>query len=189
MSAELGPREVRSGHGAEEAARRGIKSWFREQNQRTSYITVSVAGLRLLATGVLGFWNISLQVGRPELEPIHMLPIAEQGAGWHGTVSWRNGGKQSANSLFMTVYAADKDGRRQDKLWADFCETSRGAVVIPSNPVDCGFNLGVVDHPPDHLLICVAYLNESRKKYRQAFRYRVLPPVLKQTGGSPRRGR
>jgi hypothetical protein len=129
--------------------------------------------------------DLFLEIGRPELEPIHVLPIAEEGAGWHGTVSWRNGGKQSANSVFVTVYAADEDGRRQDKLWGDFCEFSRDTVVIPSNPVDCGFRLGVVDHPPNHLLICVAYRNESRKKYRQAFRYRVLPPARMQTGGRP----
>ena len=168
---------------------RGVKAWFREQNRRTSYLTVSVAGASFLATLGLGLWNICLQIGRPELEPINTRPmIAEEGAGWHGYTPWRNGGKQSANSIFVTVYAADKDGRRHDKLWAAFCETPRGSqtsIVIPNNPVDCDFGLGVVNQPPDHLLFCVAYRSESSKKYRRAFRYRVLPPVQQQTGGQP----
>ena len=92
--------------------------------------------------------------------------ITEEGAGWHGDASWRNGGKQSANSLFVTVYAADKDGMRQDKLWAAFCEPrgrrQTGIVVIPNNPVECHFRLGVVNHPPDNLLICIAYRSERR---------------------------
>ena len=146
MSAELDPPERGAGHGAEEAARRSIKAWFREQNQRTSYITVSVAGLSLLATGVLGFWNISLQVGRPELEPLYeRILLYEEGTGWRGDLSWRNGGKQSAKNLFVAVYVAGKNGRRQDKLWAGFCEPANpvlhNSIVIPSNPVDCGIRL------------------------------------------------
>jgi hypothetical protein len=167
----------------------GIKTWFHEQHRRTSYITVSVTMLGLLVTVALGLWNISLQIGRPELEPLYTrLMIAEEGAGWHGLANWRNAGKQSANSVFVTVYVADKDGMRQDKLWAAFCETTKGpptGIVIPNNPVECDFRLGRVNHPPDHLLMCVAYRSESRKKYRRAFRYRVLPPVLHQTGGQP----
>lgn len=109
---------------------RGIKAWFHEQHRRTSYITVSMTVLGLLVTAALGLWNISLQIGRPELEPlIDRILFSEEGAGWRGEVFWRNGGKQSANSLFVTVYAADKDGMRQDKLWAAFCETPRGQTT------------------------------------------------------------
>jgi hypothetical protein len=176
-------RPARRGAGPGEEPR-GLKAWFREQHRRTSYITVSVAGLSLLGTLGLGLWNISLQIGRPELETLydHILSY-EDGTGWRGRVAWRNGGKQSGNSLFLTVYATDEDGMRQDKLWADFCDTP-SSVVIPNNPVDCDVRLAVVNHPPDHLLICVAY-SEKRKKYRQAFWYRSLPPVQQQTGGQP----
>ena len=68
-----------------------------------------------------------------------------------------------------------------------FLRNAQGSdhIVIPNNPVDCDLRLGVVNRPPDHLLICVAYRSESRKKYRRAFRYRVLPPVQQQTGGQP----
>jgi hypothetical protein len=156
------------------ASPRGLKAWFREQHGRTSYITVSVAGLSLLATLGLGLWNISLQIGRPELEPLsdrvrHYTMAGE----WHSDFIWRNAGRQSANSVFITVYAADKDGRREDKLWAAFCNQTS---VIPNGEVYCDLPFDVVN-PHDHLLICVAYRSESSKKYRQAFRYRVLPPV------------
>ena len=49
---------------------------------------------------------------------------------------------------------------------------------MPNARVSTDLHLGTLANLPDHLLICVAYVNESMKKYRQAFRYRVLPPVL-----------
>jgi hypothetical protein len=187
----VAPDPAKRGAGPGEEAR-GIKAWFHEQHRRTSYITVSMTVLGLLVTAALGLWNISLQFGRPELEPLYgRIRVYEEGAGWRGEVVWRNAGKQLANSLFVTVYAADKDGMRQDKLWGAFCKALRGFQPIisvrPSDQVPCEFRLGVVNPPPDHLLICGAYRSESWKKYRQAFRYRVLPPVQQQREGEPPR--
>jgi hypothetical protein len=55
---------------------------------------------------------------------------------------------------------------------------------MPNARVSTDLHLGTLANLPDHLLICVAYVNESMKKYRQAIRYRVLPPVS--TPGGPR---
>ena len=193
MKAYRGP--ARRGAGPGEGPR-GFKAWFREQLRRTSCITVLVAGLSLFATLGLGLWNISLQIGRPEMEPAYeRTRLYEEGAEWRGELYWRNGGKQSATSLFVTVYVANKEGRRLDKLWSGFCEPPvsqsssafQNSIVTPSNAVTCGYRLGVANLPPEHLLICAAYLNESGKKYRQAFQYGVLPAVRTQTGGQPRR--
>jgi hypothetical protein len=127
----------------------------------------------------LGLWNIQLQIGRPELEPYDagLIPTPQERGvnvppippGWNGYVMWQNYGKKSARSPFSTVYAAEKDGRRQSKLWA-----GPSATVMPNARGSTGFPLGVLNDLPDHLLICVAYVNESMKKYRQAFRYHVL---------------
>jgi hypothetical protein len=96
--------------------------------------------------------------------PLYFLP------GWNGKVSWQSVGKRSPRNLFLTVYAAEKDGRRQSKLWAEPAGPNYGTLYTD-------FHLGVLANLPDHLLICLAYVDESMKKYRQAFRYRVLPPV------------
>jgi hypothetical protein len=150
---------------------RRVKAWFRRQNQRTSAWTLAAALISLAVVGALGLCNIRLQIGRPELDPISAYLNLAKGSppppipfnGWNGIVQWRDVGKKRARNLYLTVYAAEKNGRRQRKLWAG---PSTGG----------GFQLGVLDDLPDHLLICAAYVDESMKKYRQAFRYRVLPP-------------
>jgi hypothetical protein len=143
---------------------RRVRAWFRRQNQRTSAWTLAAALISLAVVGALGLCNIRLQIGRPELDPISAhLFLAKGSLPWNGIVQWRDVGKKRARNLYLTVYVAEKNGMRQIKLWAG---PSAGG----------GFQLGVLDDLPDHLLICAAYVDESMKKYRQAFRYRVLPP-------------
>jgi hypothetical protein len=141
---------------------------------------VSVAGLSLLATLGLGLWNISLQIGWPELEP--SAPVVFFGQRKPGPpaqpegfvrIGWIPVGRKLARCGFVTVYAVDQNGVRQNRLGTrlmgsgDQCETvTFGTLTVP---------LALSDFP-DHLLICASYQDESGKKYRQAFRYRVLPP-------------
>jgi hypothetical protein len=169
MSAEPDPAKAPPGLGETSRPRR-VKAWFRTQNQRTSFYTLAAALISLAVVGALGRWNIRLQIGKPELEPISAYLILAKGSppppipfnGWNGIVQWQDVGKKRARDLYLTVYAAEKNSGRQSKLWAG---PSTGG----------GFQLGVLDDLPDHLLICAAYVDESMKKYRQAFRYGVLP--------------
>jgi hypothetical protein len=160
VSAEPDPAKAPPGLG-ETSRPRWVKAWFRAQNQRTSFCTVAATLISLAVAGALGLWNIRSQIGRPELEPISaylslvkeptrlprdsIIPIRIPG--WNGTVSWQSVGKRSPRDLFLTVYAVEKDGRRQSKLWAGPAGPNYGTLHTD-------FHLGVLDNLPDHLLIC-----------------------------------
>jgi hypothetical protein len=75
---------------------RGVKAWFRRQNQRTSAWTLAATLISLAMVGTFGLWNIRLQIGRPELEPYDasILP------GWNGYVRWQNDGKKVPEASF-----------------------------------------------------------------------------------------
>jgi hypothetical protein len=103
-------------------------------------------------------WRVSRTEGQPE---------------WHVQIGWLNQGKGSAEHSFVTVYAADEKGTRQNKLGSHpvGSDAREIAVLVSTDGPLTLSNL------PDHLLICTFYQDERKKKYWQALRYRVLPPA------------
>jgi hypothetical protein len=152
---------------------RGWWSWLTEPWFQTICIVATLVFASLSYFAMPG-------ADRPELEPATAAVFfGKRVAGppvppeWFVSMGWVPSEKRLARCGFMTVYAADQNGARQNKLGAhligseDKCEpVTLGTSTVP---------LAVSDFP-DYLLICASYRDESGKKYWQALRYRVLPP-------------
>jgi hypothetical protein len=141
-----------------------------------------VAGVLITAAGVVLTYLAMPESDKPRPEPAETRvdlytnpPTAYRG--WYLAISWQTRGNRPTRCLFVTVYGADERGARQSKLAARLVGEDRCAAVSPSAIPFTSLPLAV-SGLPDNFLICAAYVDESGKKYRQAFRYRVLPPVV-----------
>jgi hypothetical protein len=151
----------------------GRSPWINETRLQT---------IGILAATVLAALSYCAMPGadRPELEPsAPAVWFGQRVAGppaqpeWFVQIYWTPLGRKLARCGFVTVYAVDQNGVRQNRLGTrlmgsgDRCENvTFGFLTVP---------LALSDFP-NHLLICASYRDESGKKYRQAFHYRVLPP-------------
>jgi hypothetical protein len=148
-----------------------------------------VAGGGLLVTSVVYSvlnYRDTQHGNRPKLDPhpIGASLTLREGHVWRGDVDWRVR-SMPPRSLFMKVYMADTDGRRQEKPWAECGPNS----FINDDQFICGIDLGVLDHLPDHLLICATSFNENgNKDQQQPHWYRVHLPVQVQAPGPPGSG-
>jgi hypothetical protein len=159
--------------------------WITEDRLQTVCIVAGVL-IAMIGSAFAALSYFAIPADRPELEPFAAgIFFGQRVAGpvapaeWFVSINWVSLGNRRARCGFVTVYAADENGARQSKLGADLIGPGKCEPVTFSTST---VPLAVSDFP-DHLLICASSRNESGKKYRQAFRYRVLPP--EQRAGPP----
>jgi hypothetical protein len=162
---------------------RQIGQWFKQEWRRTPVVGMLTL-LVAIAAATFGYWNYRLQIGRPEVEPVSAYLWKPPHGNLLAQITWQNRGKQPARQGFVTFYAADEAGSRQNKLGEGRMEWGNG--LIPPSVTSFNYDLGD-GQLPDQLLICVVYYNESTK-YRQAFRFHFLSYSPPPGGPSPNPG-